>query len=77
MAITAVMSDFREHVRRAVDLVGGQSELARRIGMSQPTVFNLCTNAKAIRAEVAKLIDEATEGRVSKSDLRPDIWGQA
>jgi len=68
------MTDFREHVKRAVEIVGSQVELARRIGVSQPTVHDLCHTAKSIRPELAKAIYTATGGRVKLSDLRPDMW---
>jgi DNA-binding transcriptional regulator YdaS (Cro superfamily) len=68
------MSDFHHHVRRAVELAGGQSALARKIGLSQPSVKYLCEEAKSLRAEIAVAIEEATEGKVTRSDLRPDIF---
>ena len=71
------MSEFRQHVRRAVEIVGGQAELARRIGMSQPSVHDLCHRTKRIRADVALQIEAATNGQVSRSDLLPTVWPPA
>jgi DNA-binding transcriptional regulator YdaS (Cro superfamily) len=68
------MSDFWPHVRRAVELVGGQSELARRIGMSQPSVHDLCHRTKRMQADIALKIEAATDGQVSRSDLLPSVW---
>lgn len=65
---------FRSHVARATEIVGGQSELARRIGMTQAGVHYLCHEADAIKAEWAVKIEEATDGKVSRSELRPDIF---
>lgn len=70
------MSDFRPHIRRAVEIVGGQAELSRRIGMSQPSVHDLCHRTKRLRADVAIRIEEATNGEVSRSDLLPDVFPQ-
>ena len=65
---------FSEHVRRAVEIVGSQAALARQIGLSQPSVHDLCNGAKSIRAEIALAIEKATDGQVTRSQLRPDLW---
>lgn len=71
------MSDFRPHVLRAVEIVGGQSELARRIGLSQPSVNDLCYRTKTLRPEVALKIETATDGLVSRFELLPTVWPPA
>lgn len=68
------MTAFRDHVRRAVEIAGTEQKLAAAIGISQPSVNHLCRNAKSIRPEIAIAIEKATGGKVTRSDLRPDIW---
>lgn len=66
---------FRAHVRRAVSLFGSQGLLGEAIGRSQQQISALCTEeARMISAEDALAIEVATKGRVSASDMRPDIW---
>lgn len=65
----------RPLLERAIKALGSQKKLAEAIGLSQQGVSYLLTQAPRIRAEVAISIDKATKGRVRKSDLRPDIFG--
>ena len=70
------MSEIRTHVERAVLRYGSQAKLAEAIGRSQQQISYLMS-AKSISAEMAAKLDRATEGEVSKHDLRPDIFGPA
>lgn len=63
-------------IERAVQHCGSQSRLAKAAGCSQQQIAYLL-RAKNITADMAKKIDEATEGTVSRHDLRPDIFGPA
>jgi DNA-binding transcriptional regulator YdaS (Cro superfamily) len=65
---------FRALVTKAVEELGSQSALAERMGRSQQQVSALCTRATTISAEDALAIHRATGGKVSASDLRPDLW---
>lgn len=58
-------------VRRAVDLKGSQSALARDIGFSQGSVWRWL-NGTPIPAEAAIAIEKSTG--VSKSQIRPDLF---
>lgn len=71
------MSNFRPHVQKAVDMIGSQAALGEAIGESQQYVWHILNSAKSIKAEVAVRIELATNGKVSRSDLRPDIFGPA
>jgi DNA-binding transcriptional regulator YdaS (Cro superfamily) len=68
------MSNFRNHVTRAVKILGSQRKLADAIGCSQQHVSYLLHEAERVSAEVALKIDRATDGRVSRHELRPDIF---
>jgi len=64
-------------VKRAIDLCGGtQSGLARKIGgkVRQGHVWKWLQSEK-LTPEAAVLLDTATDGRVSKHEMRPEIFG--
>lgn len=69
------MSKFRKHIVRAVELCGSQVKLAKRAGCSQQYISWLLKDADKISAEMALSIEKATDGAVSRNDLRPDIFG--
>jgi DNA-binding transcriptional regulator YdaS (Cro superfamily) len=62
---------------RAVELVGGQSALARSVGVSQATVWYWLNKMPHAPAEFVVAIEAATAGKVTRSDLRPDLFGSA
>lgn len=70
------MADWKKHLQRAVDHAGSQYELAKRMGCSQAKVSWLLVSAEQIKAEDAVAIEAATDGQVSKQDLRPDLFGE-
>lgn len=59
-------------LNKVVQLIGGQSALAKKIGVKQPTVFNwLHTRAPAKRViQIEKIVN----GAVTRYELRPDIY---
>jgi TorA maturation chaperone TorD len=58
----------------AVDLVGGQAKLARILGVSQPNVWHWLHKSERVPGEYVLKIEEATGGRVSRHELRPDLY---
>lgn len=63
-------------ITKAIEIAGGQASLARKCRVSQTAAWKWA-KGKGISAESALLIEAATEGAVSKHDLRPDIFGPA
>src|SRR5687767_7509462 len=61
----------------AVALVGGQAQLARAIGVSQPSVWHWLNKAERVPAEYVIPIETATGGKISRHDLRPDLYPDA
>lgn len=66
-------------LQRAIDLLGSQAELARAISsdenpIKQQHIWNWINRDKKIPAEAAIPIETATKGRVSRHELRPDIY---
>lgn len=69
------MRNHQHHLHRAVELVGSQQKLAEKIGLSQQGISYLMHAADKVSAEIAIEVDKATDGAVSRHDLRPDIFG--
>lgn len=54
---------------------GKQRELANQLGIS-PTWMNLLVSGKRVCSpELAVAIEQATEGQVTRKELRPDLFG--
>ncbi|MFZ5674312.1 MAG: transcriptional regulator [Pseudomonadota bacterium] len=61
-------------IARAIQTCGGQVPLALKAGVRQQTISKLLNRQHAVSAEVAVKIERATEGKVTREDLRPDIF---
>lgn len=72
------MSDptSKSAIQRAVDIVGSQSLLASNVGVTQGRVWQWC-NGDRVPAERCADIERATDGAVTRYDLRPDVFGPA
>jgi DNA-binding transcriptional regulator YdaS (Cro superfamily) len=66
------MSTLTEQIEAAVKLHGSQAKLAAAMGCTQQQISYLL-KAKTISAEMAIAIDRATDGTVSRFELRPDL----
>lgn len=62
-------------IGQAVESVGSQAKLATAAGCSQQLISQLLAGKVGITAETAIKIDAATNGTISKHELRPDIFG--
>ena len=58
----------------ACDIVGSQRALAKLIGVSAPYVSQMVAGIRPVPAERVLSIEAATDFRVSRHDLRPDIY---
>lgn len=65
--------DKKEALKKIIDLVGGQVKLAEKIGIKQQAVHSWIASGK-IPAERVPVLAELSEGKVSRHDLRPDLW---
>lgn len=61
-------------MKRACELMGGVSEVARRLGVKPPTVHQWATGARPVPAHMAPSIEAACMPAVRRWDLRPDDW---
>lgn len=59
---------------RAANLVGGQAELARRIGKSPGFVNQMVKGVRPIPATLCLAVERATDGGVTRLELRPDVF---
>ena len=60
----------------AVHHAGSQSELARRLGIRQGYIWKWLRSGR-VSAEYCRAIEQATGGKVTRYDLRPDVFGSA
>lgn len=70
------MKSLKAHIERAITIRGSQAKLAEAMGCSQQQISYLL-KADRVTAEMAIAIDGATGGKVSRHDLRPDVFGPA
>jgi len=61
-------------ISKACRLLGGQAALAKAIGISPQAVHKWLTNGKP-PAERVLQIEKAVKGKVSRYELRPDVFG--
>ena len=65
-----------EPLRKAIEVCGSQSELARRIGGKVRTGHIYHWLRSAVPAERCPEIEQATGGQVTRYELRPDVFGE-
>lgn len=69
------MSELKSLIEAAIETAGGsQQKLAEACKVSQQQISYLL-KADSISAEMAMKIDSATDGKISRQQLRPDIFG--
>lgn len=66
-------SRTKDQLQAAVDLFGSQAKLAKAIGFSQHAVWAALTKG-AISPRMARAIHNATDGKIDKAVLCPEIF---
>lgn len=61
-------------IKRACEVVGSASRLASKIGVSPQMVSQWLRAERPVKLERCLLIERATEGAVTRRDLRPSDW---
>jgi len=62
-------------VAKACEIVGGLSALSKILGIKPPTVHQWCHGVRPVPIEWCLAIERATEGGVTRQELRPtDYW---
>lgn len=64
----------KDYFLKAVDQVGGQTEMARRLGVIQPRVWNWINRDKKVPAEYVMKIVSIDEVSIKAHQLRPDVF---
>lgn len=65
---------IREHIKRAIRIAGSEKKLGELVGRSQHAIWS-AKELGRVTAELAVRIERATEGQVSRFDLKPDLFG--
>jgi DNA-binding transcriptional regulator YdaS (Cro superfamily) len=79
-AMTYSIEQSRKALKRAVEIVGGQPVLARKLSeildrkVHQSNVSAWLNSSKEIPSRVCIPIERITERQVMRWDLRPDLW---
>lgn len=71
------MADFKTYIGKAIQLHGSQAKLAKAAGCSQQLISQIHQGKTGVSAEMALAFEKATEGAISRHELRPDIFGGA
>ena len=69
--------DKIEAFGRYVTEVGGRAEAARKLGITVGMVGHVLNGVRCLSVARAKVVEDQTEGRITRHDLRPDVFGKA
>ena len=62
-------------LERAIEFAGGQSALARALGIHQTSVWGWLKERKGVvPAKFVEAVSEAVDGKVTPQELRPDLF---
>jgi DNA-binding transcriptional regulator YdaS (Cro superfamily) len=61
-------------IQKAVKIAGGQSALARKCGVEQGYIWYWLHRAKKTPAEIVLKIEAATDGQITRYEMRPDLY---
>lgn len=65
-----------EALRRAKEKLGSEAALAEVVGVRQPSVNYILNSGKKVPAEWCIPVETATEGEITRHQLRPDLYPQ-
>jgi DNA-binding transcriptional regulator YdaS (Cro superfamily) len=66
-----------EALQKAVEEIGSQALVGEACGVRQSAISECLRNGKRVPAEWCLPIEEASKGKVTRHDLRPDLWPAA
>lgn len=67
------MTNVQHLIEQAIRRFGSEAKAAAAAGVSQP-VINEAKRTGRVGPKLAIGLDKATNGEISKSALRPDLW---
>lgn len=65
------LSDYLSQLER-----GGKSRFAEKIGVSKSFLRQMEVGTAPIPINVAKKIEKHTQGKVTRAEVRPDVWAE-
>ncbi|MDE2255946.1 MAG: helix-turn-helix domain-containing protein [Betaproteobacteria bacterium] len=63
-------------IQRAVEIAGGNAALARLLNTKPSLVSQWVTGRRPVAAHWGRKIEDATDGAVTRCELRPDVFGE-
>ena len=66
--------DVSDAIECAISTIGSQSELARALGI-RPQAVQKWVRLGRVPADRVLAVEDATGGKVTRFDLRPDVFG--
>lgn len=66
-------NDVQSLIKQAISIAGSEKKLGDAVGCSQNAIWSAKRNGR-VSAELAAGIDRATDGRIPKHRLRPDLF---
>lgn len=67
------MSNNHTPISRAISIAGSEAKLGKAAGVSQNAIWQAKRRGR-VSAELAVRIERATQGLVSRAELRPDLF---
>lgn len=67
------LSELKKLLIKAIEICGSQSELARRCGVNQASVWFWLHRNKSLSPTAAIAIEKATNKKISRKKLLPDF----
>ena len=61
-------------LERCIQILGSQYKVADAVGVRQPSVSHQVRHGTAVPAEWCLALEAATGGRVTRHELRPDLY---
>ena len=68
------MSTGIEALQRAINILGSQQRAAEVVGVKQPSISWTVRHGAKVPAEWCIPLEQATAARVTRHDLRPDLY---
>lgn len=63
-----------ESMKQFIEMYGTQSNAGKAVGVSQATVWGWLHGTHKVSPRYALKIEKLTEGKIHRSNLRPDIY---
>lgn len=67
----------KEALSRAIEILGSQTAVAKAVQRTPQAVSEISRRGERVPPEWCLPIERATDGKVSRHDLRPDLYPKA